>query len=134
MNMNTLTFSKISYILTSLVLSLVMMLAVAQSTQAQTGVNTDFRDKACEGIVGTDADCGDSTPVNNLRNNVLEILAWVVGAAAIIFLVVGGIKYITAQGDPQQLQSAKNTILYAIIGLILATAAQAIVQFVLREV
>lgn len=55
---------------------------------------------------------------------------WLLAAISVIMIVVGGIRYITSQGNQQQLQSAKNTILYAVIGLVVAIAARAIVQLV----
>jgi hypothetical protein cdiviTM7_00627 len=45
-------------------------------------------------------------------------------------VVIGGLKYVTSQGNQQQLKSAKDTILYAIVGLVVAIAARAIVQLV----
>ena len=47
-----------------------------------------------------------------------------------IMIIVGGIRYITSQGNQQQLQSAKNTVLYAVVGLVVAIAARAIVMLV----
>jgi len=55
---------------------------------------------------------------------------WLLAAISVIMIIVGGIKYITSQGNQQQLESAKNTILYAVIGLVVAIAARAIVQLV----
>lgn len=62
-----------------------------------------------------------------------QILAMVVGIAAVIMIIVGGLRYIISAGDPQNVNSAKNAILYAVIGLAIALVAQAIVIFVLRE-
>ena len=49
-------------------------------------------------------------------------------------IVVGGLKYITSGGDSSNVTGAKNTILYAIIGLIIVALAQLLVRFVLRTV
>jgi len=57
----------------------------------------------------------------------------VVGAAAVIMIIVGGFKYITSSGDSTSVESAKNTILFAVIGLVIALVAQSIVIFVLRK-
>ena len=48
-------------------------------------------------------------------------------------IIIGGFRYVTSQGDQTQMQSAKNTILYAVIGLIVAIAAYAIVSFVVTQ-
>ena len=55
---------------------------------------------------------------------------WLLAAISVIMIIVGGIKYVTSQGNQQQLQSAKNTVLYAVIGLVVAIAARAIVMLV----
>lgn len=61
-----------------------------------------------------------------------QLVSMAVGAISVIMIIVGGLKYIMSSGDPANTTSARNTILYAIIGLIIAIAAQAIVLFVLR--
>ena len=63
--------------------------------------------------------------------NVLLILAAVFAA---IFLVLGGVRYITSQGSQDQVDQAKNTILYAVIGLIVIGLSAAIVNFVVGAV
>ena len=55
-----------------------------------------------------------------------------VGIIAVIFVVIGGFKYTTSQGDPGRVQQAKNTIMYALIGLAVTLLAFAITQFVLN--
>ena len=55
---------------------------------------------------------------------------WLLAAISVIMIIVGGIRYITSQGNQQQLQSAKNTVLYAVVGLVVAIAARAIVMLV----
>ena len=62
----------------------------------------------------------------------LNVLTIIVGGLAVAFLVVGGIKYVTSGGDEKKVASAKNTILYAIIGLVVAIAARVIIGLVLR--
>jgi hypothetical protein len=52
---------------------------------------------------------------------------------AVIMIIVGGLKYITSGGDSGNITSAKNTILYAIVGLIVVALAQIIVRFVLER-
>ena len=73
--------------------------------------------------------------LTNLNANVLftNLLQWVIGisgAVAAIFLVIGGISYMTSSGDTAKLQKAKNTILYAIIGLVIVALAELITSFV----
>ena len=62
---------------------------------------------------------------------VVNVLLFLVGAISVIMLIVGGIRYILSAGDQNAVTSAKNTILYAIIGIIVAVLAWAIVNFLL---
>lgn len=67
-------------------------------------------------------------------DEILRIVFGVAAAVAILVVILGALKYVTSQGDPGEVTKAKNTILYAIIGLVIAAAAFSIVTFVVREV
>lgn len=71
---------------------------------------------------------------NGVLTRVARLLSVVVGVAAVIMIIIGGLRYILASGDPTNIQGAKNTILYAIIGLLVALLAQGIISFVLVRV
>jgi hypothetical protein len=58
----------------------------------------------------------------------------VVGVVSVIMIIIGGFKYIISSGDSANVTSAKNTILYAIIGLVVVLLAQIIVRFVIARV
>ena len=62
----------------------------------------------------------------------LNVLTVIVGGLAVAFIVVGGIKYVTSGGDEKKVASAKNTLLYAIIGLVVAIVARVIIGLVLE--
>lgn len=64
-------------------------------------------------------------------NTVLSIVFVTIGALAVLMIVIGGVRYITSQGEPTKMAEAKNMILYALIGLVIAALAGAIVNFVL---
>lgn len=64
----------------------------------------------------------------------LNIFSIVIGFISVVMVMVGGLKYITSQGDPGSINSAKNTILYALVGIVVAVMAQALVRFVLSRV
>lgn len=55
------------------------------------------------------------------------------GAVAVIMVVIGGFQYVLSNGDPQRAAKAKNTIIYAIVGLVVAISAFTIVNFVLDK-
>jgi hypothetical protein len=61
-------------------------------------------------------------------------LIFVTGAVAVFFIIIGGLKYVLAAGDPKSIQSAKNTVLYAVIGVVVAILAASIVNFVIFRV
>jgi hypothetical protein len=108
--------------------------AGASSTSA---VPQESKDSVCKGIELTGGACDSSTAsttVETLVSNVISIFSWVVGIASVIMIMVGGFKYIVSQGDGGNVSSAKNTILYAIIGLVVALFAQLIVRFVINRV
>jgi hypothetical protein len=64
---------------------------------------------------------------------IVNILLFLVGAVAVIMLVIGGFRYVLSGGDQNAVTSAKNTILYAIIGIVIAILAYAAVEFVSNQ-
>lgn len=70
---------------------------------------------------------GDNGVFKQVTNTVL----YIVGIIAVIMLIIGGIRYVTSGGDAKKVTDAKNTVLYAIIGLIISFLAFAIVNFVI---
>jgi len=64
---------------------------------------------------------------------VVNILLFLVGAVAVIMLVIGGLRYVTSNGDQNAVTGAKNTIMYAIIGIVIAFLAYAAVNFVIGQ-
>lgn len=65
---------------------------------------------------------------------IVNVLLFIIGAISVIMLIIGGIRYTLSGGDSGAVTSAKNTILYAIIGLVVAFLAFAIVNFVLGSI
>lgn len=73
---------------------------------------------------------GGPSSVPQLFSNIVSTLLFFVGALAVIFVIVGGIQYITSSGDPKRIEQAKNTLTYAVAGLVIAILSFAIVSFV----
>ena len=103
-----------------------------------------LQDSLCEGAnsaagtTGTACDAGGSAadPSDKLKTLAKDVTNWitiVVGALAVIMIIIGGFRYITSGGDSGKVGSAKNTIIYAIIGLIIVALAQIIVHFVVNQ-
>lgn len=63
--------------------------------------------------------------------NVLKTVFGLAGILSVLFVVIGGLRYTLSGGDPSQIKQAKETILYALVGLVLAISAFALVSFVL---
>jgi hypothetical protein len=64
---------------------------------------------------------------------VADTLIFLVGAVAVIFLIIGGLRYVISNGDSKAVEAAKNTILYAIIGIVVAVISFALVSFVITS-
>jgi type IV secretion system pilin len=97
-------------------------------------VGAQTRDDVCRGVAAAGGSCteqGASTTVDDIVGLAVNILSTIVGIVAVIMIIIGGFKYITSSGDSSNVQSAKNTILYAIVGLVVVALAQIITGFVL---
>lgn len=70
---------------------------------------------------------------DGIFERVVNTLLFLVGAISVIMLIIGGIRYIVSAGDQNQVTGAKNTIMYAIVGIIVAVVAYGIVNFVLTK-
>ena len=77
---------------------------------------------------------GGTTAINNTIKTIVNVFSAIVGVISVIMIIFGGFKYITSGGDSGNIASAKNTIIYAVIGLVVVALAQFIVQFVLNRV
>lgn len=117
--------------------SLVPALTNTSPAFAQQGPSTDLKEGICSGTeaAGVD-DCAnaDDTGVKNLVKTIINVLSWVIGVVSVIMIIVGGFRYIISSGDSGQVTSAKNTIMYAIVGLVIVLFAQVIVRFVIGSV
>lgn len=102
-------------------------------------VRADVLDPVCVNNPTATACQGRNQTVNNnsifgpngILTKAARLLAIVVGLASVIMIIVGGFQYVMSSGDPGNITNAKNTILYAIIGLLVALLAQGIISFVL---
>lgn len=94
---------------------------------------------ACTGKAASSPVCsdGNSNPISGNDGIILKVVKIILiaaGVLAILMIMLGGWAYITSQGDPQKLKGAKDTILYAIIGLVVAIMARAILSVVLKKI
>ena len=77
---------------------------------------------------------GTTTRAENSALSIINVALGLVAVVAVIFIIVGGVQYITSSGDTGKATKARNTILYAVIGLVVALLAFAIVNFVLDSI
>lgn len=111
-----------------------------QPAGAQVSTEPSIQGSLCKGAkdlkFGSPAECdadGSEEGLNKLIAQIINIFSIIVGVVAVIMIIYGGFRYITSGGDSSKVGDAKNTILYAIIGLILVALAQFIVKFVLEK-
>lgn len=71
--------------------------------------------------------------VSALINEVITVFSWLVGGISVIMIIYGGFRYVTSGGNDASVSGAKNTIIYALIGLVIVALAQVIVHFVLAK-
>ena len=122
---------KVSVILASLLALPVMAFGVttlmADSASAQ--LNLESGINSAKGTGAPD----NVTEDDGLIKKVVNLLLWAIGIISVIMIIIGGIRYATSNGDSTQVTAAKNTIMYAVIGLVIAIFAYAIVNFVLFQ-
>lgn len=70
---------------------------------------------------------------NGALTKIAKLVALGVGVASVLMIIVGGLKFILSSGDPSNIKSAKDTVLFALVGLIIAGIAGSIIQFVLNK-
>lgn len=95
--------------------------------------STDAKDAAGKGIEAVGGGGATSDDLPKLVQNIINVLLFIAGAVAVVVIIIGGLRYITSSGDQGSIKAAKDTILYAVIGLIVALLAFAIVRFVVDK-
>jgi cytochrome bd-type quinol oxidase subunit 2 len=125
----------VATIVASLALALIPVLAPAAVSAANIGDNL----KCGSNLDATGDGCNStvtegSSNLNNVITDIVNIFSVIVGIVSVIMIIYGGFRYVTSGGDSGNVSSAKNTIIYAVIGLVVVALAQFIVQFVLDKV
>ena len=129
-----------------------ILLAVASSTllapmvvPALAGTaGADITGSLCQGVNnatsnGNGTGCGTAgqsgnTDLSTVASRVVNIFSIIVGIIAVVMIIYGGFRYITSGGDSGRVGAAKNSLIYAIVGLIIVALAQIIVHYVLNTV
>lgn len=124
---------KITFIVAG-ILMMACLLLRAPAIQAQS-----FQGELCGGAglkLTEEKNCpgGNQNALDNAVGAIVNVLSVIVGIAAVIMIIIGGFKFITSSGDSGRLTSAKQTIIYALVGLIIVALAQFVVRFVLNKI
>ncbi len=98
-------------------------------TPLHTFADTTAQSKVKDGIIKAGGN-ENRIDVGTAIKSIINMMLFVLGSVSVIMIVIGGIRYTTSNGDSNGIQGAKNTILYAIVGLVVAILAYAMVNFV----
>jgi hypothetical protein len=98
------------------------------------GTAGNAKAEVCEGVNLGGGSCNaNSNELTTVIEVIVNVLSIIGAVAAVIVLILGGLKYITSNGESSSIASAKTTIIYAIVGLVVIALAQAVVRFVLAR-
>jgi hypothetical protein len=135
-----------------MILSLGYILALAMPATVAVGAGTVYaatpaeqqqiNSNLCKGsnldLSSSAASCNDQANAGqsftDIIKKVINILSVLIGAIAVVMIIIGGFRYVTSAGNAEGTKAARNTILYALVGLIVVALAQIIVHFVLNSV
>ena len=112
------------------------MAATAVDCSSPTSAKQQIQCGACD-AAGTTATCQPDTAPKTVEDTikaVISVLSVIAGAVAVIMVILGGFRYVTSAGNAETTKSARNTILYALVGLVIIAMAQIIVHFTLNNV
>ena len=114
------------------VLTVVMCLAMAFTAVSPVSlpVYADAKDEVKKGADMTNSGGSAKQDLPDIITTIINVMLFIAGALAVIMIIYGGIRYITAHGDEKQVKVAKDTIVYSVVGLIIAILAYALVTFI----
>lgn len=105
--------------------------AAAKACPTGSQVQGSSQNQVLGGLGQTTSDCsGDQA--GTAIGSIAVILSWVAGLLGVIMVIVSGFKYVTAGGDSSKVSSARSTLVYAVVGLVIAALAQFLVHFVIN--
>lgn len=122
------TKTKLTAITTASLAALVALVLPTSTVGAQSAIQNGINASQGEGV--PNQLFGDGS----IFNNVVNVMLFIIGAVSVVMLIWGGIRYTTSAGNAASVTAAKSTIMYAIIGLVIAFLAFAIVNWVLGAV
>lgn len=113
-------------------LGLIGLSAIAPSYTASASTVSEVKSGVTG--VGGDTDGNRSGDVAVTIKKVIGILLFLIGMIAVIFIVIAGFRFVTSNGDSNTVSAAKDTIIYSVLGIIIAVMAYAIVNFIIDNI
>lgn len=114
-----------------LALGLIAGVGLAIAVPGQVSAADGVQEQIQKGVTAVDP--GGSGDLEDLITTVINVLLFLIGVLSVIMIIYGGFRFVTSGGSAESVKSAKNTILYSIVGLVVAILAFAIVNFVLTS-
>ena len=124
-----------------LIIPVLILIGLTVPLAAPAIVSADIQSSLCGSAqdlsVSSTKDCtttgGSESRFQGILATGINIFSVIVGIVAVIMIIFGGFKYITSAGNQESIKSAKQTLVYALIGLVIVALAQVIVKFVLNQ-
>lgn len=109
--------------------------SVSALSLPMTIVGQTAQQQVCAGIglAGGNCNAGGASEVNKVLALVINLVSLIVGIAAIVMIIFAGMKFITSGGDPSKVSSAKNSVIYALVGLVVVASAQLAVHYIINK-
>ena len=125
----------LSFLTGSLLVPVAVHAAGLDCTRTDLSAKEQLQCGSCQAAGSSNCDPGGAPKtLSDTIATIINIMSVFGGALAVIMLIVGGFRYITSSGSPEGTKSARNTIVYALIGLVIIATAQIIVHFIINGV
>ncbi|HUD06391.1 MAG TPA: hypothetical protein VMR34_00740 [Candidatus Saccharimonadales bacterium] len=130
---------KLKIFLVAAAVSVLSFIGLSPSVAHASTFTSSSGQTICQGVgeIDSSGNCdaaGGTSDLSKIIGTVLNILSLVVGIAAVVMIIVAGLRYILSGGESQNVNNAKNTLIYAVVGLVVVALAQIIVHFVINSV
>lgn len=125
---------QIKNVFNTMVIGLLMVFGIVGLQQPPVVYAQDASDAVCDALGSTGNACAaGGGEIDSVLAVALNILSVVAGVIAVIMLIISGLKFITSQGDASSISSARSSIIYALVGIIIVALAQVVVRFVINQ-
>lgn len=129
---------KIKSLIKSLPFAALLVVGAATATVGLAVVDPAMAQQPLSIGGGAESARGNDQPADlvgqtGMFKKITDVMLFIIGAVSVIMLIIGGLRYVVSGGDQNAVTGAKNTILYAVIGIIVALLAYAVINFVTTQ-